>query len=462
MIESNFENEIELIKNNVFNSLENAFAAYSISETVLNNEMKANSKILLEKYSQNPDPENWDLNALKAQMPDYEIYIINKNLKIVNTTLKADLGLDFSKYDEFSKLLYSRLESGEFVASKLDIAQNTGLINKYSYQATADKNYILELSIDITKRFPILGDFNVFATAENLNNKYEQLRNINFYKFGEGSERVGLLNSSNPSDLEVVNETTRKMVKEAVNKNQPVNNSIETGDFKITNIYLPFLVSTNLSDFEWWNSFVVRLSYDNQSVLKALEQEKFNFLFNIFLILIFFIIFSLTMIFLVKKTESMAYYDHLTGLLNRKAFERYFNEANKRNLGNKLAILYLDLDGFKEVNDNYGHDTGDCLLRLVSQRLENSIRSNDKVSRIGGDEFTILLTDIESTEDIKKVIDKIDSKIKEPYQINGKTIYISSSIGYSVDYRAQNSFQKMLIEADSEMYKVKNEKNKVE
>jgi diguanylate cyclase (GGDEF)-like protein len=165
------------------------------------------------------------------------------------------------------------------------------------------------------------------------------------------------------------------------------------------------------------------------------------------------------MFYFINKIEEMAFRDHLTGLPNRKAFEKYFNQENKKNHNQKLAILYLDLDGFKEVNDNYGHDTGDLLLKTVASRLENTIRSQDKVSRMGGDEFTILLTDIESFRDAKKIIKKIEAKIAEPYQIYGQEIKISCSIGYSVDYKAQMSFQELINKADLAMYEVKNEKN---
>lgn len=252
------------------------------------------------------------------------------------------------------------------------------------------------------------------------------------------------------------------MIRNTVN-NKEISSQIKNrGRFQITDIYLPVLISDNLPDSDWWSSFVVQVSYDNQQVVKSLEQENFDFLFNILIILILFIIFSLTMIYLIKQTEKLAYYDHLTGLLNRKAFERNFDQENKKNTAKKLAILYLDLDDFKEVNDNYGHDIGDLLLKLVSQRLKNAVRAGDKVSRMGGDEFTILLTNIKTGADVQKVIAKIESKLKEPFQIQGHKIFISSSIGYSIGRREQNTFQTMLIQADSEMYKNKNRKNKME
>lgn len=457
IIKSNYNNEIKLIKHNVFNSLKDAFAAYSISEILLNREMKENSKILLQKYDRDPNPELWDLKLLQKEIPDYEIYVIDNSLRIVNTTLAPDMDLDFSTKTQFASLLRSRMQSDEFVADKLDLAQNTGMINKYSYQPTPDHNFLLELSINISDRFPILGDFNIFAISEKLTQNYSQLNSISFYKFGKESSKVGLLNSS-LSELEKVDSKTKTLVKKAVTNDRVFTNIQKNNGYQITNDYIPFLVSNEETDSPWWNSFVVRVSYDNQKLINEIDQEKINFIINMFIIFLIFVFFSVIMTYLIKKTESMAYYDHLTGLLNRKAFENHFKNEQKKSAEEKMAILYIDLDGFKAVNDNYGHDSGDCLLKLVAERLKNAVRKNDRVSRMGGDEFTVLLSNIKSSLDVKNVQRKIEAKLAEPYEINGKIINISCSIGYSIDYRAERSFQEMLVRADTAMYKMKNEK----
>jgi len=462
LIRSDFKTEIELIEDNVINSLENVFASYSIFEIVLNKEMEENSKILLEKYKRNPNPENWNLAELKSKMPNYEIYIINQNLKIINSTLSEDLGLDFSKYAEFSRLLSFRMEKGEFAADRLDLAQNTGLINKYSYQPTPDGSYLLELSTNITERFPLLGDSNIFLKSENLVQKFKQLRSINFYKFGQNINQVALFNSSNPEKLELIDSHTKAMVKETVSKNKSQSRTFKKENYQVTEIYLPFLVDDSESYSEWWNSFVVRVSYDNRKLVNALDREKQSLIFNLSIIFIIFMLFSFIMSYFIKKTEEMAFYDHLTGLPNRKAFEKYFEQEKRKRSENKLAILYLDLDGFKEVNDSYGHDTGDLLLKAAASRLKNIIRVKDKVSRMGGDEFTVLLTDIESIKDVKKIIQKIEAKIAEPYQIYGQKIKITCSIGYSLDLRDRNTFQELINRADLAMYEAKNEKIRME
>jgi diguanylate cyclase (GGDEF)-like protein len=459
IIRENFETEIELIKNNVFNSLENVLAAYSISEILLNQEMEDLSQILLDEYEKNQSPENWDLKQLKSQMPDYDIYIINDQLKIINTTLAADLGLDFSKYSDFSKLLYSRLKNKKFVADRLDLAQNTGLITKFSYQPSPDSKYLFELGIDISKRFAILRDFNLFKMSDDLIQRYEQLQNINIYKYSQKSNKVGLLKSSNPDELEAVSPTAKAMVIETYTENKMQKNSFVEENYQITDFYLPFLVSDEESDSEWWNSFVIRVRYDDQTLVEQLKQERKNILLKLFILFITFIIFSLVIHYLIKNTKAIAFHDCLTGLPNRKAFEEYFHNQKKKNKNYQMAVLYLDLDGFKGINDNYGHETGDKLLKIAAQRLKSSLRADDKISRIGGDEFTILLTEIKSEKDVEMIINKLKNRIAEPYQIDGQEVSISCSIGYSMDDQKEKSFKELLNQADTAMYLVKNEKN---
>jgi diguanylate cyclase (GGDEF)-like protein len=351
------------------------------------------------------------------------------------------------------------LKNKKFVADRLDLAQNTGLITKFSYQPSPDSKYLFELGIDISKRFAILRDFNLFKMSDDLIQRYEQLQNINIYKYSQKSNKVGLLKSSNPDELEAVSPTAKAMVIETYTENKMQKNSFVEENYQITDFYLPFLVSDEESDSEWWNSFVIRVRYDDQTLVEQLKQERKNILLKLFILFITFIIFSLVIHYLIKNTKAIAFHDCLTGLPNRKAFEEYFHNQKKKNKNYQMAVLYLDLDGFKGINDNYGHETGDKLLKIAAQRLKSSLRADDKISRIGGDEFTILLTEIKSEKDVEMIINKLKNRIAEPYQIDGQEVSISCSIGYSMDDQKEKSFKELLNQADTAMYLVKNEKN---
>lgn len=153
----------------------------------------------------------------------------------------------------------------------------------------------------------------------------------------------------------------------------------------------------------------------------------------------------------------IAYHDALTGLPNRKAFAEELHESlSWAKSGNYLlALLFLDLDGFKQVNDTLGHEMGDLLLVTVAQRLNNCLRGSDTVSRLGGDEFTIILRRIPNPQVAAKIADKILTSITESISLEGHTTQISASIGISIyPYTAYNS-ETLLKQADTAMYRAK-------
>ncbi|MDZ7957083.1 MAG: CHASE2 domain-containing protein [Aulosira sp. DedQUE10] len=153
----------------------------------------------------------------------------------------------------------------------------------------------------------------------------------------------------------------------------------------------------------------------------------------------------------------LAYHDPLTGLSNRKFFNEKLHEslawAQSNNL--LLGLLFIDLDGFKQVNDTLGHEIGDRLLVTVSQRLSNCLRGSDTVSRLGGDEFTVILRAIPHVQVAAKVAEKILSTIKEPIVLDGYTTKVSASIGISIYPSNSPDSETLIKQADSAMYRAK-------
>ena len=115
-----------------------------------------------------------------------------------------------------------------------------------------------------------------------------------------------------------------------------------------------------------------------------------------------------------------------------------------------MALLFIDLDEFKVVNDTYGHPSGDELLRLVAQRLMSAVRASDTVARVGGDEFIVLLTGVRGTEDAKRASQKIHRLLREPYNVAGSPICSSVSVGVTIAREHDNS-ESLLSRADSAM-----------
>ena len=149
--------------------------------------------------------------------------------------------------------------------------------------------------------------------------------------------------------------------------------------------------------------------------------------------------------------------DRLTGLVNRNLFQDRLELDVKRAQRNglPLALLYIDLDHFKEINDTRGHETGDLLLKQVARRLRTHVREADTLARLGGDEFTITLTDLDDTLSVADVAQTICIDLGRPYLVDGERAYVSASIGITVYPRDGGTAGELLRYADQAMYRSK-------
>lgn len=152
-----------------------------------------------------------------------------------------------------------------------------------------------------------------------------------------------------------------------------------------------------------------------------------------------------------------AYHDLLTRLPNRALFKDRLNIsiAQAKRSKNHVAVMFLDLDRFKVVNDTLGHAMGDRLLQSVAQRLEGCVRKGDTLSRFGGDEFTLLLPSISSPEDARTIAKKVISTLKAPFDLGEHEVYVGVSIGIAVYPNAGNTVDQLIQNADVAMYHVK-------
>lgn len=153
-----------------------------------------------------------------------------------------------------------------------------------------------------------------------------------------------------------------------------------------------------------------------------------------------------------------ANFDLLTGLPNRRFFLDRLEQEIKHaaRIGVRTALLFIDLDHFKEVNDLYGHDAGDLLLRLVTERLRSCIRETDTAARMGGDEFTVILQDLIDTKHVELGAGKILTELARPFQIFNNTLHISASIGIALSPQDASTPEYLTKNADQAMYMAKN------
>jgi len=157
------------------------------------------------------------------------------------------------------------------------------------------------------------------------------------------------------------------------------------------------------------------------------------------------------------QLHHMANYDPLTNLPNRRLFmnlaEQMLLFAKRKNT--KAVIAFLDLDGFKEVNDRYGHGIGDRVLKKIARRLEEQMRKSDSIARMGGDEFVILLADVHTTEDAQILLSRMLQVIKEPIEMDGLSISVGASIGATFFPDDDSEIDMLIRHADTAMYRAK-------
>ncbi|MCG2586121.1 bifunctional diguanylate cyclase/phosphodiesterase [Massilia sp. TS11] len=167
-----------------------------------------------------------------------------------------------------------------------------------------------------------------------------------------------------------------------------------------------------------------------------------------------------------EQIRRLAYSDSLTGIPNRQAFldmlERELQRA--RAAGSKFAVLFMDLDAFKRINDTLGHNVGDLLLKAVSERLRETIRpsdllsqgAHDNLARLGGDEFTLLIPDLEKVDNALAVAQRVKEAMRRPFAIDGHEIFVTASIGISLYPEDGQDSDALLKYADTAMYHAKN------
>jgi diguanylate cyclase (GGDEF)-like protein/PAS domain S-box-containing protein len=159
-----------------------------------------------------------------------------------------------------------------------------------------------------------------------------------------------------------------------------------------------------------------------------------------------------------RKIKHMAHHDALTGLANRWLLDDRLDRqiALSQRDKSSFSLLFVDLNKFKPINDTYGHEAGDTVLKIVAQRLVGLLRESDTIARIGGDEYVILLTHIKSHEDAQKIAQKIHNLFSEPFDVTHPSIYLTCSIGIALFPHDGTTRDALYTHADQSMYQNKN------
>jgi diguanylate cyclase (GGDEF)-like protein/PAS domain S-box-containing protein len=153
-----------------------------------------------------------------------------------------------------------------------------------------------------------------------------------------------------------------------------------------------------------------------------------------------------------------AFHDLLTGLANRQLFLEHLEQALRRTArtrGRKVAVLFIDLDNFKVINDSLGHEVGDVLLTAVSERLQGCLRLENTLARFGGDEFTVLLEEVANPNEAVGVAERILETFRSPFVLDGREVVVTASIGIALGTASTKNSEELLRDADTAMYRAK-------
>ncbi|MEV0458652.1 EAL domain-containing protein [Catellatospora methionotrophica] len=190
--------------------------------------------------------------------------------------------------------------------------------------------------------------------------------------------------------------------------------------------------STGREPFNQWAALLA-VALDRQALLKESLRQK-------------------------EQLRIAALYDELTGLPNRSLFLDRLRQAirqSRRRSGRPFGVLFLDLDGFKVVNDSLGHSAGDRLLKQVAKRIKSTLRESDTVARFGGDEFLVLLDDITAPHTPAQVAERLHGVLAQPFQLHGQDVVVTASIGITMSSRRYSNAEDLLRDADIAMYSAK-------
>lgn len=211
---------------------------------------------------------------------------------------------------------------------------------------------------------------------------------------------------------------------------------------------------------DYYNSFSEILNNQNKNFERLILDGIIMLILSVFSFIFAFFYLQKVIkesVALKRRLEFLAYHDELTGISNRRMFQQQVINEIQSATG-KFALMYLDMDKFKYINDNFGHEVGDMVLKAFSKRIKDCIRNTDIIGRQGGDEFLVLLKDI-SEEKVIDIANRIIYAFKKPVNIEGQNFQITTSIGIAIYPTNGKDYLTLLKHSDDALYEAKRKRN---
>lgn len=421
-------------------ALQSIEKAYHVFGNQLTAKMKMHSYELLDLYDRYPSFEEWDFAKLRDEL-SMDIYILDDSNVIIYSSFEQDIGLDFKKSPKFSAVLDQRREDGGFFHDGIDVEQHTGKLKKYSYIATPDKKYIIQLGYYLEDD-DIFQTFNFLEAIDRIMAISPSIKQINV--LNPGGYVIG---KSFQNELQIQGER-RKYLEETLRTGQ-------TNEFRGMFDGEPAIYRYVLYESEYDEGLTknkgLEIIYNEQDLEAVLSRNLNNFLIQLLFILLCTLVISLIITKWVAKPLYYAVHDSLTRLKNRAYMDQLFKKIFKQKEEANTALLLIDLDNFKWINDHYGHDQGDHILIQAARHILQAARKKDIAVRLGGDEFLLVMPSV-SQEEARQTAHTIITGLRElsPADHAGTSLTASIGIAYFPEHGTDQ--ETLLKAADIALY----------
>lgn len=387
-IMDNHKEKIDMIGDSVVQSLNTIDQVYSLTEEKSARELEEHLHRLVEEYDKNPALEQWDYEEIKNQI-GMDIYIIDETNTIIHSSFEEDIGLNFAECcGSFTDVITQRRLSGKFKHDSIDIQQSTGQVMKFGYLPTHDQKYLFELSMSLEED-EIFQNFNFLETIDRLKKEYEPIHSIRIYNpYGI------VLRDIEDDEVHTVPSEMQSIFDAAKNEHEQREVSVIESGSKITYRYIPYVAGV---DSDYPMKRVLEIVYNEVQLESLLKFYRNEYLIQQLVIFLAVILLAVILGRMVSKPIYLAFHDNLTKMKNRAAFEMTIHKqlASK---SQQTALMMIDVDNFKCVNDQLGHATGDRLLIDIAKLIEKNIDGKYLTARLGGDEFVVVFSGINKKE----------------------------------------------------------------
>ncbi|OUQ86687.1 chemotaxis protein [Brevibacillus brevis] len=257
--------QYQLVEDHVTNAVKNVYMAYGVFEKDMETRMQQTLQVLTNNYRQNPAVGTWDYAALREQY-GMDIFIIDRNIKVVHSSIKTDIGLDFSKAGAFTELLKKRMDGNEFSADGMEVSVNTGQIKKFAYLPTSDQKYLFEVSVNLQDS-ALFQTFNFLAVSQAITEKYDMVKDILVFSHdGYALGRTG----SDGKALRVI-ESHLPIFTEAYQSQEIKEFYEKTEEKDLTYRLVPYKLGKDPNDLS--RSRVIKIVYDNTKLNQKLADN---------------------------------------------------------------------------------------------------------------------------------------------------------------------------------------------